>query len=471
MATSCAKTPPRLEPETGVEVPERWTAADALAGSVKGDWWTTFDDQRLDLLIAEALHRNRDLRAAAFRMDAAAAQARIEGAGQYPTVDVSGDRTRTRRNFVGFPIPGAEQQVLSTTSTTLSTSLDISWEADLWNRLRDTARAGLAELEASRADLEAARHSIAAQVARSWFALAEIQQQIELTRRTLESYRDSAERIRLRYESGLVQPLDLRLALTNVHDTEALLQLRLNDLQAAARSLEVVLGRYPSAAIDNREGMPELPPRPPAGIPGELLARRPDLVAAEWRLTSADARLASSRKALYPSFSFSASGGTAGSEADDLVDLDLRVWTLIGNLTQPIFQGGRLRANVRLSQAELNRLSEEFAGAFLSACSEVESALAGERLLDLRERELRSLLQQSQAALQLAENQYLAGLEDYITVLEAQRRALASETELISVRRRRLENRVDLHLALGGGFELPPDPGKKGGDSASSTRR
>ncbi|HSR53091.1 MAG TPA: efflux transporter outer membrane subunit [Acidobacteriota bacterium] len=449
----CAKTPaPPQPPDNDIEIPARWSGGEAPQGEVSGSWWTRFGDPRLDALVQEALRANYDLKAAVERLQAASAQARIAGAPLLPGADAGASGSRRRQNFVGFPIPGQEQRVLSTTSSNSGVSLNVSWEADLWGRLRDEAQAALSQVEAGRADVAAVRQSLAAQVAKAWFAVSEARQQVDLAQRTLESYRESAERLRFRYENGVIGPLDLRLALTNVHQTEAQLRERRNQLQSALRQVEILLGRYPAAQIEDPSDLPQVPGLPDAGLPAQMLSRRPDLLASQWRLLSADLRLQSARKDLYPRLSFSTGAGTSGRGLSDVFDPDLFVWNLVGNLTAPLFQGGRIRGQIELEQSRVRELAHQFASDLLTAFAEVETALQADRLLAQREEDLRLNLEQSRGALDLAEFQYRNGVEAYITVLEAQRRALSAETLLLTVRGQRLRNRVDLHLALGGDF-------------------
>jgi outer membrane protein TolC len=193
-------------------------------------------------------------------------------------------------------------------------------------------------------------------------------------------------------------------------------------------------------------------------LPADLLARRPDLAAARQALIASDWRVAQSKAALLPRLSLTASGGTSTEELSELLDPDFKVWNLAANLAQPIFQGGRLRAGVDLSNAETRQALARYQSAVLRAFAEVESALAAEENMIRREERLREAAEQSSAALQLAQDRYQAGLDSFITVLEAQRRSLEADTQFVTVRRVRLENRVDLHLALGGSFSPGEDP-------------
>ncbi len=452
LLAGCVASPARRAADAGVGTPADWSTAQAVAGSpIAAAWWTDFGDPRLDELIAAALVHNRDLRAAAARVEQAAAMARIAGADLKPSAGASFDAARRRQVFIGFPIPGVE--VPSSTSTSLGPGVSVSWEVDLWGRLRAGARAAVADLEATALEHEGARLSIAALTARGWFAVVEAGRQLELARATAESFRTSAEQVRSRYVSGVRPSLDLRLALSNQAQAEALVAARREQLDRAVRRLEVLVGSYPAGAIAPAPGLPDTPRPIAAGLPADLVARRPDLAAAERRLAAADARVAQARRALYPRISLTAGGGTASNELKDLLDGDFRVWNLVANLAQPLFQGGRLRANVDRNRAVGDEAVARYAALALTAYAEVESALAAEQSLAERETHLRRAVDQARAAERLALDRYRSGLESYITVLEAQNRALSAESEWLSVRRARLDNRVDLFVALGGGFE------------------
>lgn len=475
-------------PGAGIEVPASWTAPETAGDETRvtervppreaafpeDDWWRSLGDPELDRLVREALERNGDLAAAAARIEQAVAQARIAGANVLPQVGASGNGSRQRQNFIGFPIPGSDRQVLSTTSTSLGVSLNVSWEADLWGRLRAREAAALADVEASRADWAGARLSLAGQVAKGWFALREARAQTRLAAATVENRRLSEERIRRRYESGLRSPLDLRLAMANRASAEGLLAQRNQQLDAARRQLEILAGRYPrgEAGAENRVALasvtsgtaltPSLEPARelpdpagpvPSGLPSELLLRRPDLAASEHRLAAAGARVEEARKALYPRLSLTGSAGRRSQDLEDLLDSDFSVWSLLGNVLQPVFQGGRLRAAVELSRARQQELAAGYLQSALRAFGEVETALAAETWLGQQVRALTEATDQSLAARELAEDRYAAGLADLLTVLESQRQALDAQSRLLTARRQRLDARVDLFLALGGGFQ------------------
>lgn len=460
----CASAPPYEPPDPaqtpgGFALPDSWQQAPAgVAGATDPGpaWWTTYGDAELDALIAEALERNRDLAVAGARIEAAAAQARIAGADLSPQVAAALDASRRRQNFIGLPIPGGGD-VLSSTSTSLGAGLDVSWEVDLWGRLRAGAGTALAGVEAADADRAAAELSIAGQTAKAWFGLLEALRQAELAGDEATNRARASERIRRRYEAGLLDALELRLALSNQAVVEAALPARELALDAARRRLELLVGRYPAGVTgpalgDDPPAWPALPAPVPAGLPSELLTRRPDLLAAERRLAAAGLGVEQARAALYPRLTLTGSAGGASSELQDLLDSDFSVWSLAAGLLQPVFQGGRLRAGVDLAEARRREAALAWSEAAARAFAEVESALAAEAALAQQDNALAVSERQAIAARDLAEERYGAGLVEYLVVLDAQRTALAAQSQLLEVRRRRLDARVDLHLALGGGF-------------------
>jgi len=410
----------------------------------------------LDSLVAEALDANHDLAAAAARVDEAAALARIAGADLFPGLAADSRAARTKQNFVGFPIPGASKRVLTSYSTSYNTGLSLTWELDLWGRLRSGRSAALADVQAAYANFAGARLSLAARTARAWFGLIEARQQVALAEETVASYEETVRQVRDRFERGVRTSLDLRLALANLRTAEAQLQQRRRALDAGTRALEVLLGRYPAAALAAPDTLPSLPEDVPGGLPADLIARRPDLAAAERRLAAGGARVRAAKASLYPRISLTASGGTSSNQLKDLVDRDFSVWNLIGNLTAPLFQGGRLRGQLAASRAREAQALERFASAALGAYAEVESALAAETTLAAQEAALAEAARQAEAARTVAEDQYRSGLVDFVTVLETQRRALAARSASLVAHRARLDNRTALHLALGGGFDARP---------------
>jgi NodT family efflux transporter outer membrane factor (OMF) lipoprotein len=252
---------------------------------------------------------------------------------------------------------------------------------------------------------------------------------------------------------GIRPALDLRLAEANLATAEAVVEQWHGEREQARRQLEILLGRYPSGRLVEQTILPELLPIVPVGLPSDLLTRRPDLHAARTRLLASDARVIQAQAELYPKISLTASGGASSDELDNLMNNNFLIWSLGANLVQPLFTGGRLRANIKLAKAQATESVMRYRSVVLSAFSEVESALATDGAYRKREARLASAGKKAQGALRLAEDRYERGVEPFLTVLDAQRRLIETQSHRVAVRRMRLENRVNLHLALGGDFE------------------
>jgi NodT family efflux transporter outer membrane factor (OMF) lipoprotein len=449
----CARSLSTPEHNLRVAPPAAWTGGELETRRLESDWWTYFEDAELDRAIAEALEGNHDLRSAAARIETARAEAVVAGAALLPDASVALNRSQQRQNFIGFPIPGGESDVLSTTSTNWGLRLNTSWELDLWGRIRSGEDAAVTGTRVRYAELAAARLSLTGQVAKAWFAALEAAEQVELAESSLASLRLSGERVRARFQGGLRPSLDLRLALTEVARAEAAVAQRRDQRDRAVRQLETLMGRYPAGSLALDSGLPEVPAEIPGGLPSELVHRRPDLVAAELQLVAADAAIAEAQAELRPRFSLTAGTGTASGDLLSLVDNDLFVWNFVGNLIQPLFNNGRLKANVVRNQSVAQEALARYETRLLGAYREVESSLAADATLAGWEQALDDAVTQSAAAESLARERYRLGLTDIITVLSAERTRYESESQRLSLRRARLDNRVDLHIALGGGFE------------------
>ena len=386
-ATFDPPEPPQSPENWSTQAPGSQAAPEQSSPSLDTDaiprlWAEHFDTSELDTLIHEAYQQNTTLAMASTAVEAALATARIEGSNLYPQVGASLQSARRKQNFIGFPIPGAPPgQVLSTTSTNHNLGLSVSWEIDLWGRLRASKAAAYAELGATEADLEAARLSIGALVTRTWFAVLEAHEQVELATKTFESRKRSEDRIQQRYERGLSSALEVRLARSQTASIEAELAARQLTLETTNQQLAVLLGRFPTQSLISTAALPQTLAPAPEGLPAEMIARRPDLLAAERRALAASAQIAAAKRARYPNLSLTGSAGTASDDLKDLLDGDFSVWSLASALLQPLFQGGRLRAAVDLAEAGLDLATTQWLEQTLQAFLEVEQALAAEARL------------------------------------------------------------------------------------------
>lgn len=457
---ACASEPPKTPPqELDLDLPSRFAstakeAAATPAGPVAGPWWRDFGDVRLDRLIDRALVDNRDLRAAFARLEAMAAARTIAGAPFWPELDAGLSAQRQRRVFIGFPFGGGG--VPSTTVTTYGLTLSAQWELDVWGRIRAGESAAIADQQVALADFHGAQASLVAQVCKAWFAAIEAQQQVQLANATVAAFRATADDVRARFRRGVRPALDVHLAATNLANAEASLAQRQEQLARARRQLDVLVGRYPTGDMDPGESLPTSLPEVPVGLPSELLQRRPDLIAAERKVAAAGCRVDEARASLYPRLSLTASAGTSTTELEDLVDDDFRVWSLGANLLEPLFRGGALQAAVDRQQALRDAALADYGGQVLRAFAEVEDVLTTGSRIDERLTQLAAAAGHAAKARELARTRYQGGLTDFLTVADTQRQAFTTESARLAVARARLENRIDLHLALGGGFGPTP---------------
>ena len=438
---------PQAEAAAEAPPPQDWVvpAPDALPAT---DWVRAFPDPKLIELVDEALRKNTDIGAAYARLEAAIASEGISRADRLPSVSGSVGLSRTEQANEFIP-----------DLTSLNSGLNASWEPDLWGRIADGINASEIESEASASDIAGARLSITGQVAQNWFSLIEAQLLAELSERDIETQERALRLTQRRFESGLTGSADVRLARSQVAQAEALQAARLQSLAAISRQIETILTRYPAGELKAATDLPELPPLTGAGTPTFILTQRPDLIAAERRLAGQGLQIDLAKKALRPSLNLTGSSSAGGTGLDSFFDIDALVANLASSLTAPIFQGGRLRANVDVQEAVLEQQLQSYIGTVLDAYLDVENALDAETRLADSETALRTAVEESLEAEKRLELRYTEGLATILQLLDAQSRRLSAEGQLISARAERLQNRVRLHLALGGGAygDIPPD--------------
>lgn len=450
LAAGCALTDPpttdrnRADALPNVALPSSWTGADTPAGAVADGWLAGFADPALEALVAEAQAYNVDLAVAAARVEQAAASVRIAGAALLPAVNAfAKGGTKLSGDLSGLSGAG----------------LTVSWELDLWGRVRYGRRAAQNTFAATEADFAYARQSISALVAKAWFLSAEATQQLALARESV----DSAERLlrladdRLRVGAGT--ELDVAIARGNA----ATFRDAARDVEAARqqtiRALETLVGRYPAARIESPPGWAPLPGGAAAGLPSELLERRPDVVAAERRVAAAWDRVGEAKAARLPRLSLVGGVSTLRSDLFVLQNFDNPVVSLGANLIAPIFTGGALEGTRELRTAEQRAAVALWAQTALRAFSEVENALSAEMSLAERETILQAAADESQRALVLQESRYRVGSGDLRGVSQQQLSLYAARMQLLRVQAERRVQRVNLHLALGGGFAVASPAG------------
>ncbi len=417
--------------------PPQWTSANAANNPITTQWLNAFADPELCALVQDGLNNNYDLKAAAARVDSAREQARIDGSPRWPQL---------------FFAAGYRRDALTAGETGAFEALfTMSWEIDVWGRIKAAQQATAQEAEAVAADYYGARLSLAARTAQSYFELIEANLQAEVAEQSIKDRRVIVELVRGRFARGLTRGLDLRLVLTDLANAEAQFAATRNRVQIVTRRLEVLLGRYPDNSLKKLSALPTPPTVLSAGLPSELLARRPDLIAALSRLQASDSRVESAKKTLLPRITLTAVGGTGSPALTELIDPRAVAWNLAMGLVQPIFTGGRLKAGIRLNEARTEEAFNQYQSTALNAFREVEQALAAEQWLREQEQALKEAVEQTQASRKLAVYSYRQGLIEILTLLDSYRSTLNAQSAHLSVQRQLLSNRIDLYLALGGG--------------------
>jgi len=437
---ACAGLPGAGAPPV-TDAPARFTAeTETQARTPTSDWVAAFGDAQLDALVAEALANNPDVDAARAALEAAAASARLSGAARLPSLDASLSQSRTDNDLTGV------------TTNSASLGLSAGWEADIWGRLTDQARAGALGREAAAADLAGARLSIAGATAQAWFTLKEAALQTQLAEFDVETRTRQLEITERRFARGVARSSDVRTARSARASSQAALASRRRIEAEAGRRLEILLGRYPADAVEAAAALPELAALPAAGTPEALLDRRPDVIAAEARLAASGFSARAARKALYPRLNLSASISQAGEDISDVFDTDALIERVAGDLLAPIFRGGALRAERDRAEADARRLAAAYVSTTLSAFQEAENAIYADAALADRVDALRVAQEEAAAALALVEREYARGVATIFELLDAQSRVISAESQLIAARRDRATNRVAFHVATAGGF-------------------
>ena len=425
------------------------------AGEAKasGRWWLLFGDTQLNGLIDRALSHNLDLELASARVEQARASLMLAGAGWYPRVTAKGE-VGVSQSSMQLPAlaPGGEETSKEFTRESYSLSLGVSYEVDLWGKVRFGHKAAKKDLEATEQDLQAARISIAAQLADAYYLAVELRSQMRLLDQTIKNRESHVKLARRRYLEGMVTALDIYQAEEAAARARAQRTSHARRLRTTEHAVAVLAGRFPRGGVTGTldhlpRGVRAIPP----GLPAQLLLRRPDLRAAHARLLAADSRVGQAVAGHYPSLTLSASVGTS-------FDPTSLLWSLLAGLTAPIFEGFRVKAKVKQSEALLKIQLVTYKSTLLKAVREVEDALVSGESLQRRVTLLERRVDASQKVLRLSTEQYMQGLVPYLTVLTAQNSFYSARSELISARRELISARIQLARALGGGWAASKKP-------------
>lgn len=415
-------------------------SAPAPGSPTIGRWWKAFGDERLDALVEETLAANLDLRQAYARLDQLRAFTKITASARKPSLTFGGQASVDHQ-------PGL---IESHTGVNYSLSLKAGYEIDLWKKLASREEAALLDEEAAVGDIETMYLGLAATVVDLYYLAVEQRAQLDLIDGTIASFEDALARVEERYRQGLVPSLDIYQARQNLSQARAGRPLFAIILARSEHALALLLGRYPGReSFGNIVTLPPAPVAWPAGIPSELLARRPDIRAAHRRLEASDARTAAAVADRFPSFNLLGSFGAAGVSlaAGDITGV---FWSFLAGLTQPLLDGGRREAEVERREALFREGLARYHMSVLRAFGEVEDALVGNAATETRIARLAERVEATRNALRISNERYLQGLSDYLQVLTNQIFHFDAQTKLLSARRQLIADRVSLARALGG---------------------
>ncbi len=430
-------------PET-VALPAQWSSHTAADGDPVKPWLSAFQSAPLESLVNEALAANPMLRSLTAGVDIAEDQSWLAMSAFWPKINAKFNANRNQRNNAsGF-------SVASRRNNNVGFSLDFIWEIDLWYKLGNELEASEHDSAAAQSDLYAAQLSLAANLCKAWFEAVAAGQQVRLAEKTIVSFENALTIVEQGYDLGLYEALDVRLARSNMLSARGRKENFLKMQDQHVRNLEALAGRYPSAQLILPEHLPDFASAMPNSVPAELLQRRPDIIAAAQRFFASDQRLLKARKNMLPTIQISGNGGASTRKLDDIFNPEFLIWNIAGNLTQPLFHGSQLFAERSQAEARVKQAAADYAQIVLTALQEVETAMAAEHWLLQQQTLLQAQVVESKEAQRLAEDSYINGLTDIITLLEAQRRAFDAENNLLDMRKQRLHNRVNLYLALGG---------------------
>lgn len=435
-------------PET-VQVPGQWSTAHTEKQDPVRPWLDEFAAPQLTTLVSEAFKQNPSIQSLIAGIEIAEDQTWLSWSAFAPKINAGIRASRNQRNnAAGF-------SVSSSRINNVGFALDFIWEIDLWYKLGNELEATQHEQTASWSDLHAAQLSLAANISKSWFNAIVAKQQVKLAEKTILSFKNALDIIERGYDRGLYQALDVRLARSSLLNAQGRKENFLKVQDETIRLLEALLGRYPSASIELPEQLPTVTQSLPNSVPSSLLDRRPDIIAAEQRFFASDQRMLKARKNMFPTIQISGSGGTSAQKLNDIFNPEFLIWNIAGNLTQPLFHGSQLFAERSQAEARVKQAAADYAQVVLTAFQEVETTMAAEKWLKNQQDLLQAEVKESSQAERLAEEDYITGLTDIITLLAAQRSAFDSENSLLELRKQRLQNRVNLYLALGGPVLTP----------------
>jgi len=451
--SACSVGPAYKHPQ--VAAPTDWQQQQTTDANLwpTNDWWQGFGSQQLNALIGDAQRVNDDLAAAEARVRQAEAQVRIAGASLFPTIDVSGGATREKQQT--STTTGSSTTTAGTRySTQYSAELGASYELDFWGKNRAAREAAVASAYANRYDKETVALTVVSSVANTYFQAIAYQERLDIAQQNFANAQMVLNALQREQEAGLTSALEVTQQATTVANLNATIPPLQLQLTQALNALAILVGKAPEELKVTLEKFDDLSaPQVKAGMPSELLARRPDVANAEAQLISANADIKSARAAFFPSISLTAQGGYVSSSLSSLISPANRVFSVSGDLTQAIFHGGALKGQYDYRKARYEELLADYHKAVISAFSDVDNALAAVQHTSDQLQLQQEAVNQAQRAYDYSQAEFRGGIINIITLLNTETSLFTARDTLLQVKYSHLQALVNLFNALGGGWQ------------------
>jgi multidrug efflux system outer membrane protein len=436
---------------TNPTLPDNWQEK-KQALTVEDNWLSQLDNPQVQQLVTKALTTNHQFAVQAYALEIAEQQLIVSGSQLWPELDLSFRSGRNKDNQT------------DSYANTNSVNLNLSYEVDLWGKLSAADQMSNYNYLAQKATFEQYKQALVVNVVTTWFRVIEAEKLLNLYRSRVKNSQQNLAIIEAGYNSGLTAALDVYLTRNDLNNELTRVSEQETEKTKLIRQLERLIGEYPKGELLVNADLPLLTNDIPVGLPSELISRKPELKASWYQLLSQDSNLAYAHKQRFPSIVLSGSVGDSTANIGDLLSGSSLAWSLLGGISAPIFNAGRLKANEEKARIELKQGEQLYLDTLYNAFSNVENAITTEKNLKNSYYTMLAAQENAKIAATLSFEQYQSGLVTYTTVLDAQKRSFEAQTTLIKIKNQLISNRINLHLSLGGDFttqSLAPSPTPK----------
>ena len=439
---ACSNTSEVDEKLKNLPLPDHWQDNTQVL-SVEDNWLAQLDNQQVQQLVSKALTNNQQFAMQAYALEIAEQQLIVSGSQLWPELDLAFRAGRNKNN-----------QLMSYSNTN-SLNLNLSYEIDIWGKLSATDQMSNYSYFAQKASFEQFKQQLVVNVVTTWFRVIEAQKLLALYQNRVKNSQQNLAIINAGYSAGLTPALDVYLTRNDLNNELTRVSEQKTEKTKLIRQLERLIGEYPKGELLVNAGLPLLTNDIPVGLPSELISRKPELKASWYQILSQDAGLAYAHKQRFPSIILSGSVGDSTADIGDLLSGSSLAWSLLGSVTAPIFNAGRLKANEEKARLTLKQDEQQYLDTLYNAFSDVENAVTTETNLKHSYYTMLAAQENAEIASTLSFEQYQSGLVTYTTVLDAQKRYFEAQTTLIKIKNKLIVNRINLHFSLGGNFSTP----------------